>query len=97
MVESTRESITTMPSTPKWQVILTDLRQQIEAGRLKPGDRLPTKDELAKRYECSEQPVRRALAILEALGYTEGHQGVAVFVRARPAAQSEPSAVDPDR
>ena len=89
VVTSTREHLTTMPRIPMWQRILDDIRADIESGRLAPGDRLPSQRELREAYRCSEQPVKRALAILEALGYTEGQQGVAVYVRARPPPQTQ--------
>jgi GntR family transcriptional regulator len=41
------------------------LKEQIESGRWRPGDRLPSEPELARRYAVSRIVVRQALAILE--------------------------------
>ena len=41
------------------------LKEQIESGAWKPGERLPSEPELARRYGVSRVVVRQALAILE--------------------------------
>lgn len=69
-----------MPETPAYQRIIDDIRAQIASGELKPGDRLPTKSELAASYEVSTQPVEMALRLLQAEGLLLGRQGKAVFV-----------------
>jgi DNA-binding GntR family transcriptional regulator len=66
--------------------IVSDIQTQIATGQLQPGDKLPTHAELAKLYDCSEQPVKAALQILAALGALEPHQGKGVYVAERPAA-----------
>lgn len=52
------------------------LREQISAGHLKPGDRLPTEDELCEQFGISRTPVRQALAELV-------HDGLLVRIPAR--------------
>lgn len=73
-----------MPAPSLQEQIIADIRRQITDGSLRPGDRLPTKSELAQRWECSLQPVTMALARLEAEGLILGRQGKGTFV-AEPA------------
>lgn len=73
-------STATMPRVFYRQRIIEDIRAGISSGQLKPGDKLPTQAQLAAQYGCSETPVKQALAILEALGLVEGHQGKGTFV-----------------
>ena len=60
---------------------------QILDGRLKPGDRLPTEQELAGIFDVSRNVVREAIARLRAEGIVRSRQGAGVFVvemRAQP-------------
>lgn len=57
------------------------LRDQIEAGTLSPGDRLPTQQELSSTYGVSRNVVRLALDLLEAEGLIDRIQGGGSFVR----------------
>ncbi|WP_121828092.1 GntR family transcriptional regulator [Streptomyces sp. S1] len=61
--------------------IAEDLRAQITAGRLKPGDRLPSEPKLAAHYKVSTPTVRQALALLQAEGLIEKSHGKGNFVR----------------
>ncbi|MFE5832741.1 GntR family transcriptional regulator [Streptomyces sp. NPDC056508] len=61
--------------------IAEDLRAQIAAGRLKPGDRLPAEPKLATHYKVSTPTVRQALALLQAEGLIEKSHGKGNFVR----------------
>lgn len=62
--------------------IADDLRQQIAAGTLKPGDPIPSATRLKEAYRCSITPVRRAVDILKAEGLIEGVPGIGVYVKA---------------
>ncbi|MGN9912687.1 winged helix-turn-helix domain-containing protein [Phytohabitans sp. LJ34] len=66
-----------------YQTIIDDIRRDIASGTLKPGDKLPSINELRTKYECSAEPVKTALRMLSAAGDTIGHQGRGTFV-ARP-------------
>lgn len=57
------------------------VRQEIVAGRLAPGTRLPSEGELAARWGVSLAPVRQALVDLAAEGYLERGRGRGTFVR----------------
>ncbi|HEY8447727.1 MAG TPA: extracellular solute-binding protein [Thermomicrobiales bacterium] len=56
------------------------IRQQIEQGELKPGDRLPTEQELCAQLGVSRTPVRRALKRLTEEGLLVRYPGRGTFV-----------------
>ena len=56
------------------------IKEQIESGGWKPGDRLPSEPELARRYAVSRVVVRQALAILQDDGQIVRVQGRGTFV-----------------
>ncbi|GAB1643094.1 winged helix-turn-helix domain-containing protein [Krasilnikovia sp. MM14-A1259] len=64
----------------KTQQIIDDISTQIETGRLKAGDRLPSTAELRTQYGVSITVVRNAVQWLKAKGLVEGLSGVGVFV-----------------
>jgi GntR family transcriptional regulator len=70
-------------NTPKYEQVASAIREQIRAGKLKPGDQLPTTQGLIETYGVSYGSVRTALLILKAEGLIEGRQGEGVFVRPR--------------
>jgi GntR family transcriptional regulator of arabinose operon len=51
--------------TPKYQVLSDYLRKEIRDGRLAPGQRIPSENELVKEFELSRVTVRHAIDILE--------------------------------
>ena len=57
------------------------VRQEIVAGRLVPGDRLPSEGALAEQWGVSLAPVRQALMHLAAEGYLDRRRGQGTFVR----------------
>ncbi|WP_433233390.1 GntR family transcriptional regulator [Micromonospora sp. CA-248260] len=65
---------------PLWRRIRQDILDRIDAGLLKPGDKLPTTKELADQYDTSGVTVRKAIEILIEAGVLEGRQGIGVFV-----------------
>lgn len=69
--------------TPFYRQIMAAIVADIEAGRLKPGDKLPTTAQLVERYGHSAYTVRKAVDDLVAAGVLRGHQGVGVFVAER--------------
>jgi GntR family transcriptional regulator len=73
-----------VPSRFPYQAIVDELRASILDGRLEAGERLPSENELAKRYRTSRPTVRRALALLKAEGLLNTEQGRGVFVRPKP-------------
>jgi len=63
------------------------LGQEIDAGRLRPGDRLPTEQRLADAHGVSRTVVREAVHQLQSRGLLRSRQGSGVYVTAPPAAR----------
>lgn len=70
-------------SKPVYQRIADDLRRQIDEGTLRIGARIPSRSELKRAYEASDQTVDRAVRVLKSAGYAEGQFGRGVFVTDR--------------
>jgi GntR family transcriptional regulator len=66
---------------PLHRRISDELRRQIEAGELRPGDLLPSEHGLMGRYGVSRGTIRQALAALRADGTVGGSQGKQLTVR----------------
>lgn len=64
----------------QYPTIFTDLRGLIDSGEAPPGAKLPTEEDLAKRYGVSRDAVRHALAVLRNIGVVEARQGRGHFV-----------------
>ena len=60
--------------------IRDDLVSRIKSGEYGPGDRLPTENELTKKFQTSKSPVRQALDILRMEGVIYRHPGRGTFV-----------------
>ncbi len=58
-----------------FEAISDQIRQQIETGALRPGDKLPSERELATQFGASRNAVREALRILESAGVLELQKG----------------------
>ncbi|MFI0720518.1 PLP-dependent aminotransferase family protein [Streptomyces sp. NPDC021224] len=67
---------------------------QIAAGRLRPGDRLPTQRAFARRYGLAESTASRVYAELTRRGLVVGEVGRGTFVRAAPPA-ADPALAEP--
>nr|PZN38214.1 MAG: phosphonate metabolism transcriptional regulator PhnF [Bacillota bacterium] len=65
---------------PLYYQIMRWLLEQIEAGHLKAGDRIPSERELTEQFQVSRMTVRQALRELEAQGYLERVQGKGTYV-----------------
>ena len=75
-------------SLPKYRQLLQLLRQQILSGRLAPGARLATEEELVQTYGLSRGTVRKAIEQLAAEGLVRTEQGSGTYV-----SSAHPSAV----
>ncbi|MEU5031370.1 GntR family transcriptional regulator [Streptomyces milbemycinicus] len=60
------------------------LREAIDKGRFKEGDKLPSETELVEHFGVSRMTVRNALALLQQEGLAVSEHGKGVFVRPRP-------------
>lgn len=70
--------------TPLWAAIARTLSDEIAAGHVAPGDRLPTEAALAQRFGVNRHTVRRALGRLAEDGLVLSRRGSGVFVQSRP-------------
>ena len=68
--------------TPKYRLILSDLLQEIESGRLKPGDKLQTEAELGRQYGVSRITVAKAVNELTQRGLVSRRAGSGTHVLA---------------
>lgn len=60
--------------------VALQLRQSIERGDFKPGDKMPTQQELSEAYGVSRPVVREAISLLKSEGLVVSHQGRGLFV-----------------
>jgi GntR family transcriptional regulator, transcriptional repressor for pyruvate dehydrogenase complex len=75
--------------------LFEQLAEQIKSGKLTPGSRLPTEQELTRAARVSRTVVREAVAALRAEGLVITRQGVGAFVSAAP--QHAPFRIEPER
>ncbi|MEW6047209.1 MAG: GntR family transcriptional regulator, partial [Bacillota bacterium] len=75
-------NVSKVSAIPLYQQLEDYIRESIESGQLKPGDRLPSETELSKRYQISRMTVRKAMERLEFAGYLERYPGKGTFVAA---------------
>ncbi|MFI1967844.1 GntR family transcriptional regulator [Streptomyces cinnamoneus] len=68
---------------PPYVQITNALRAAILTKTLTPGERLPSQNELTKRYQVSRATVQRALRDLQDEGLIVARQGSGVFVRSK--------------
>src|SRR5512145_1817777 len=66
--------------------VVSYVRELIEGGRLKPGDRLPAERELAIQLGVSRPTVRAGLQALAALGVVQSRHGSGTYITAGPPA-----------
>ena len=65
---------------PKYLRIADELRREIKAGRLAPGERMPAETSLLERFRVSLPTLRQAIGVLRSEGLVESRQGVGTFV-----------------
>jgi len=71
--------------------VVQRIREAMDRGDLRRGDRLPSEQELCEALGASRIAVREALKILEALGAVEVRQGSGTFIPKEP----KPPIIDP--
>lgn len=69
---------------PPYRRIADDLRKAIATGKLAPGEKLKSENELKDQYGTTRVTVRKALSLLKADGLLISEQGRGVFVRPQP-------------
>jgi GntR family transcriptional regulator len=83
-------SIDAHDRTPIYTQLDRGLRAAIAAGRLQPGDQLPTVRQLAVDLQVNANTVARVYAELERAGVLETRRGVGSFISATPAQARPP-------
>lgn len=63
----------------KYYDLMEDLRGKILNGEIRPGEKLPSENELSAEYNISRQTVRKALEILQDEGYVYAEHGRGTF------------------
>jgi len=71
--------------------VQADLLRQLDDGTFAPGARLPSVDELARRYGVGRSTVREAVSALKAMGRLAVRQGGGTFALAAPAPAAAPA------
>jgi GntR family transcriptional regulator len=69
---------------PLYHQVKTSILREIESGRWRPEDRLPSEDDLAERFRVSKITVRQAMRDLAERGYIRREQGRGTFVQRPP-------------
>ena len=70
---------------PAYLQVADELRDSIDSGGVKPGERLPSGRDLARRYGVAPMTVSHAIDVLRGEGLVEAYQGRGVFVTDYPA------------
>ena len=73
---------TTRAELPKYQKVYAALRREIESGRWKPGDRLPSEADLVRTFDTSRITVGRAVRDLQSVGLVQRRAGSGTYVAA---------------
>jgi GntR family transcriptional regulator, arabinose operon transcriptional repressor len=68
-------------TVPKHEQVYEALRQALESGRYKPGDRLPSEADLVRQYGASRITVGRAMRDLKERGLVERRVGSGTYVK----------------
>lgn len=66
---------------PKYKQILDELRREIQTGRHKPGDRLPSEADLGTKHDVSRLTIQRVLKELQIEDLIERRAGSGTYVR----------------
>lgn len=77
----------------KYETVVSDIKAQMLAGDLRPGDRLPATHELCSRYGVSKITVNRAMEVLSSEGLVIRKRGKGTFALTTPTAQASPDLV----
>jgi DNA-binding LacI/PurR family transcriptional regulator len=74
------------PQGPKYLQIYRALEREIQSGRWKRGDRLPSEAQLVRQYGASRITVGRAVRDLQLAGLVERRAGSGTYIKAAPQA-----------
>lgn len=74
--------------TPRYLIVIEQIKEKISSGKLEPGERLPSETVFAKELGVSRNTLREALRILEEENIIIRKHGVGTFVNHKPAFSS---------
>jgi len=74
-VANTAPSFQPIKNQRTFEQISAEIKSMIFQGALKPGDRLPSENELARQFQVGRHSVREALRLLEMSGFLTIHKG----------------------
>lgn len=69
--------------------VMNRLKDEIASGEYRPGDKLPTEQELAKRFGVGRSSIREAIKVFQHLGVVESRAAKGTFLRDRANISSE--------
>ena len=69
--------------------LASELRARIRSGEWRPGDRIPSEPELARRRTVSRSSMRAAITMLEEEGFVSRKHGSGTYVTHRPALRND--------
>lgn len=69
-----------MTVSAKYRMIYRDLKDKIDKGELKPGEKIPSTVQLCETYSCSATAINTAVLLLTEEGYLIGAPGLGRFV-----------------
>jgi GntR family transcriptional repressor for pyruvate dehydrogenase complex len=70
--------------TRPFERIAREIAEQIRAGQLVRGQKLPTEREMGEHFHVSRGVIREAVKMLDAMGLVESRQGSGIYVRNNP-------------
>ena len=76
---------------PAYRQLVDQIRLQVAAGRLKPGEEIPSTRTLSAELRLNPMTISRAYALLEDEGVLERRPGLPLVVRARSGATASSS------
>lgn len=79
---SVPDSLPRLPG-PRYSALARHISAEIEAGRYRVGDKIPTEAELQQRFDVSRHTVREALRDLKTQGLLTARAGIGTVVRAK--------------
>lgn len=65
----------------KYHLITKTLKDRIQAGQYKRGEKIPSMNDLREEFDASYGSIRTSLIILKVEGLVEGRHGIGVFVK----------------
>lgn len=65
----------------KYEEILRWIKQRLDEGNLKPGDRVESEHQLCSQFQVSRQTVRHAISVLENEGLVERRRGSGTYIK----------------